>query len=188
MDQEILSWKVPPDPLANLALLMRVPAVAIHATARRAMRQPAGSRLRTWFLSSSLRGGWELANRGDYEALIAYYDPNARIELGEGGPIDFAGTVTPGGMVDLFRSTEEAMDLQHTVEEILDMGGPCFACHCERRVTGGSSGATFVDSIGSVYTMRDGRVAIQEMLYRERDELPAALAAASQAASVRFSR
>jgi ketosteroid isomerase-like protein len=164
-------------------LAARVPRLS-SAVMAAVLRLPPRSRLRRSLLARAVRRGYEAANRGDFELLFLFYDPNVefRFTAARGFvPPDLVGTLHgPESLREIWGNWREMSDDFRLVpEEVLDLGDRSLIS-VRAEGLGRGSGVPFGDQVAEVFTYRGGKVVRQE-IFRERAEALAAAGIAEDA-------
>ncbi len=104
--------------------------------------------------------------RGDYEMVLALYDPAVEFDNSRSPVADFIGTVGEvfrgrEAVQQAFRDWYEAWDnVESDVEELIDAGGDNVVSVFTYRARGRTSGAEVrFPHMAGAWTIRDGRVA-----------------------------
>lgn len=136
--------------------------------AKRVLAMPAGSRLRTKFLTSAVRGGVRLLNRRDYESVLVGYAEDCELihdDLLDSGP---GGKKV--GTVAIRRYFHDFDDAYASVTfrpvRLVDPGGSTLAGCLEVSVVGRSSGIETTVRQGFVWTF-DGGLVRRHRVHRE---------------------
>ena len=157
-------------------LRLAVPALS-RSLARRVMRMPAGSRLRTAALTSSVRTYFAANNRNDYDVMLAGVHPDVEvIPPGRGrSGLGFAEMYRgPDGMREFIEQWKAGFsEFRYEPREIADPGGASFAVRIGMIGTFAGSGGEVRDEYGGVSTIEDGLLRRSEAFYEWEEALRA---------------
>jgi ketosteroid isomerase-like protein len=141
------------------------------------MRMPAGSRLRTAALTSSVRTYFAANNRNDYEVMLAGVHPDVElIPPGRGrGGLGFAEVYRGAdGMREFMEQWKAGFsEFRYEPREIADPGGASFATRVGMIGRFADSGGEVRDEYGGVSTIEDGLLRRAENFYSWDDALEA---------------
>jgi ketosteroid isomerase-like protein len=173
-------WEIEPLERSRRGLDERIVLAAPwlrKAMARRAERQPAGSKLRRSLLTRAVRVGFAANNRGDYEAMSASFHPEIELIPPGRGQTALGFDPVYRGPDGVRRFVEEWKSgfggFRYAVKEIADAGGSRFALRLELIGTVGESGVEVRDEYGQVNTVKDGQLIRQENYYDWQEALAA---------------
>ena len=169
MSDELVTWPVPPGVPGWGPLLMGMPRSVRAAVLGLAAHRPAGSLLRRRVLTDAVRTGFDdLNHREDgrrLDRMLRIYDPAFEFHIGAGFPLD-AQPVYLGhdGLRAFMRLWDEVATVSFVCEEVLDMGGPCFALTVSANMIGDESGVSLPpENMTCAYTLERGGVVRQDM-------------------------
>ena len=158
-------------------LIVRFPRITAFVV-RRVQRLSSRSRLRQNLLRRFFRQGTEAINRGDYRAVfMGFYSADA--QLVPASNVVGLGLEGTRGREDRIAFQErwiaEWGEFLFEPEEIVDLGDGRRVMMIGRiRGTGLSSGATFNDQWGVIFTISDGQVVREEVFFDHAEALQAA--------------
>ena len=177
---ELVRWEIaePSEGPRGLDDRMRLalPSVS-RRLARRVMSMPAGSRLRTAALTSSVRTYFAANNRNDYEVMLAGVHPDVElIPPGRGrGGLGFAEMYRgPDGMREFIEQWKAGFsEFRYEPREIADPGGPRFAVRVGMIGRFAGSGGEVRDEYGGVSIIEDGMLRRTENFFDWNEALRA---------------
>jgi ketosteroid isomerase-like protein len=158
-------------------LIVRFPGLTAYVV-RRVLQLPPNSRLRQRLVRRVMRQGTEAINRGDYEVpFVGFYaadcelvPPPKMVGLGQEPAHGREGRIRFQE-----RWTAEWGEFRFEPDEVIDFGdGRRVMMIGRMRGSGLSSGATFDDQWGVLFTLSGGRVIREEVFFDHADALEAA--------------
>lgn len=192
-ERRIVKWTPAAGPSAlqirvGTAVAAKAPLAALRVPSRLVMGQQAGSRARVRVLGLGCDFGWQLLYAGRVKTLQRIYDPEAEIA--------WRGARKPLGMPDRFTGHAELLenfalmrelasanvDMAVRPVEFFDAGGPCFAARLQLASKWSRSSTVIEEEAATVYTLADGLVARQSIIWEHGVDLAAELGAALDAA------
>jgi ketosteroid isomerase-like protein len=133
---------------------------------------PPRSRLRRATLARGIQQGLEAYNRGDYETVLAGYDPNIEL-ISEPEVVELGFDATYHGH-DGWRRYAERWNAEWGAyatrpEELIDLGDGRALVVGTQRARGSGSGAEAVKDFAVLWTFASGRVAREQYFFDRAD-------------------
>jgi hypothetical protein len=190
-ERRIISWTPAPPARWRARLVVALSAMPPRVRRLRIVivaRLPLGSRLRSHLLGVGMHAGWQLFNAERFETLLRFYDPAIEIIWsGDRKLFDMPDRFTQhAGALRAFEAIHQlassGIDAEFRVVEILDAGGPCMAARLHMIGTWSRSATPIQQDITTIYTLAGAGVVRQVLMWDDRGDLAAELAAARDAA------